>query len=47
MIPDRIAEIAFFDLTFGDAEETTPMGDLFFRDIRLIEGSRIILHPGD
>ena len=45
VIPDRIAEIAFYDLSFGDSEEVTPMGDLFFRDISLIEGSRIILRP--
>jgi hypothetical protein len=45
VIPDRIAEIAFYDLSFGDSEDATPMGDLFFRDIRLIEGSRIILRP--
>lgn len=47
LIPDRIGEIAFYDLSFGEAEETTPMGDLFLRDIRLLEGSRIILHPAD
>lgn len=47
VIPDRIAEIAFYDLSFGDSEEVTPMGNLFLRDIRLLEGSHIILHPAD
>lgn len=45
VIPDRIGEILFNNFTFGDDENSSPLGVLSFRDIKLIPGSRIILRP--
>lgn len=44
LLPSRIGEIAYRDLAVK-GQEDSPLGDLFFRDIRTAPGSNVVLIP--